>query len=254
MPSALKLAAEFGEDLGIIFAECQGATFDQMERFVWDQGWMGNHALWSLERPVQMTGDGLPHYVLLSAEGRVLSSGHPESDHSKIVDLIEAELKSAGRVPKDTPKELEKAWKEFNAGKWAKGIELARTLGDSGTPGAEAAQELSFVFEARVTAKVARVERMLEQGCFADATARLGELEKKAVGVAAVAERLTKLRETLASDATKKEAEAEAALLSMLEKCYEDGLDEKAAKRLAKLAETHTGTKAAERALRLSRL
>jgi hypothetical protein len=40
----------------------------------------------------------------------------------------------------------------------------------------------------------------------------------------------------------------------MLEKCYEDGLDEKAAKRLAKLAETHTGTKAAERALRLSRL
>lgn len=250
----MKLAEEFGEDLGIILAECQGATFDQMERFVWDQGWMGNHALWSLERPVQMTGNGLPHYVLLGADGRVLSSGHPESDHGKIVELIEGELKSASRVPKDTPKELEKAWKEFNAGKWAKGIELARALGDAGGDGAAAAQELSFEFEARVGAKVARVERMLEQGCIAEATTLLGDLENQARGVEAVAERLTKLRESLASDAVKKEAEAEAALAAILEKCYEDGLDEKSSKRLAKLAEAHAGTKAGERALRLSRL
>jgi hypothetical protein len=262
VPAVMRLVEKHGDAIGVIMSDSravkageQFAKFDEMERFVWNQGWMGNGVLWTLERPVQIPPESnLPYYVLLDIEGRVIARGNPTDDHERIDELIDEQLKAAARVPKDTPKELEKAWKEFLAGKWAKGIELARAASESTGAGAAPAEQLVLTFESRIEAKVARLERLLEGGGVAEATVWLADLENKARGVEVVAERLTKLRETLESEATKKEGEAEAALSNVLRKCYDDGIDEKAAKLLAKLAETHTGTKAGERASRLSQL
>jgi hypothetical protein len=250
----MRLAEEHGDALGIILVESQGATFDQMERFVWDQGWMGNSAMWTSEAPVDSKSNYLPSYAFIDAQGNVIARGNPIEDHGKIEDMIAEQLKAAQRVPENTPKSLEKAWKEFLAGKPNKAIEAARKVVEKGAEDVAAAQDLILEFTTRLEKRLAFIERQADQGFVSLAKSNFDAFQRGASGVTEIADAVKALDEKLASEAMAKELAAEQALESALSKCYEDGLDEKSAKRLAKLAESHPGTKAAERAQRLSRL
>ena len=86
MPSSIKLQREYADEITVLYIECQGSTLDQAEAFAWDRGWMGTPAIWTVERPFDVEGRGLPKFALLSAEGKVLMTGNPLAVHGKIVE------------------------------------------------------------------------------------------------------------------------------------------------------------------------
>ena len=83
MPLTVKMSQNYGDDLGIVMVESQGAGTEGMARFCLERKWLGNSAMWTTERPVVTGARGIPNYVLLSNEGRVLMMGNPLADHSQ---------------------------------------------------------------------------------------------------------------------------------------------------------------------------
>ncbi len=257
MPSSIKLKAELGDDFNVLFVESQGTSPDDTEAFIFKQRWGASQGLWTNEAPCQSGSNSLPSYVLLGNDGRVLITGYPAE--SKLKDLINAEIKTAKSAPKDTPPALVKAYADFNKGAYAAAISAANKLAE--TPAAEdkagvgpKAKAAADAWSARATARVERLQYMIDNAMFSKADAELIALKPAIKGLPDLEAKLAEFSTKLAADDLKTAREAAKSLENVLGKVNEKGVDDKTAKDLKKLAEKYTGTKPAERAVRLAKL
>lgn len=250
MPASIKLQREYGDDIAVVFVESQGTSVPDTERFVMKQRWLGTQAMWTNEAPFRSGSNGLPNYVLLGADGKVLQKGRSLS--SKEHDLLDAEIKKAKGAPEGTDKAFKGAWKDFNKGKYGKAIVAAQKLAVKKPELADAAGEVVAEFDARVQAQLDRVEWLMQNGYPGDAEDRLGELTSALSGADALLASARELEVRFDSDEMKRELEADKKLGRALESLFEDGRDEKLFDRVGKLAEEFAGTKVAERAQRFA--
>lgn len=257
MPSSIKLKAELGDDLNVLFVESQGTSPDDTEAFIYRQKWGGSLAMWTHEAPCSSGTDGIPAYVLLGNNGQVLSSGY--SGDGKMKDLIAAEIKAAKAVPKDLPPALAKPWQDFQKGNYASAITGAQKAAESATadgkqPVADRAKELADEWTRRATNRVSRLKWLIDNAQFAKADAEVAALKISVKGLADLETKLGEHATRLTSEELKPAREAAKALDNVLGKVNEKGIEDKTAKDLKKLAEKFTGTKPGERASRLARL
>ncbi len=248
MPATKKMAEKYGEDLAIVFVEVQGAGQKKAEAFAWERKWMGTHAMWTSERPFSTGARGIPNYALLSATGEVLMKGNPISDHGKIEDAVEAQIELAKSAPEDAPKSLNKAYKAFAKGDYAKAIAEAKKVHAKGGEDATAAEALAADFQARVQAQFERVDFLLENGYVNRALDLTKSLGKSTKGLEDFAEANAKLEETLKSEDMKAEIAAAKAFGKLEEKLFEDGLEEKLVKKLTRFVDKHGETSVGKRA------
>lgn len=254
MPTAIKLQAEYGDVLQVIFVESQGATADAAERFILDRKWMGSTAMWTSERPFSTGTGGLPSCVLLDQDGVVLESGLNSRIGGRLEDHIEAYVKNGKKFPKDRPKALKKAWTYAKKGKLADALDECAELEAEGGEVGSAATELKGEIEAGVASRFQAIEWMLANGYPLDAEASLEELAETVDEHEAWTARCEELTATLESEAMEAELDAAKALAKVEAKLYEEGRDDKLAKKLSKLAEDHAGTKVAARASHLAKI
>jgi hypothetical protein len=253
---SIKLQAEYGEDLQVLFVEVQGADDDKVVEFALGQKWLGGRAMWTTERPFNLGLDGIPQFGLIAPDGEMVLSGYTNENSSKIEGAIAEMVKDARKPSKDLPKDVAKALVEANKGGYAKALGmLADLLADpKAEADHEAAGSVKASIESRIDKSVARVGWMLDNGYPVEAEALHAELAKGLKGAEHAAEALAGLGERLATDAVKAEIAAQKAFTKIAEKLYEEGPNEKAKKSLVKLAEKYAGTKVAARASELAKV
>lgn len=247
MPATIKLKEEFGDDLAIVLVESQGADEERFMKFAAARKWLGRDLMWTRERPFSTGAGGLPNFALLDEEGRVVLMGNPLSLHGQIEDEITAAIARARKGPKDLPKSAAKVRGMVAKGDWAKALkQLDRELPKVDGEEAQALQAEAAELERRLDAELARLRWLLENGYADRAQEQAEALVKGCKGSDALLART----EPLAQEIEGAEAELAAAkALAKLEAAlYEDGPDAKLAKRLAKVAEDHAGTRVAARA------
>lgn len=251
MPSAIKKAREFGDDLAVIFVESQGATEERMERFAWDRGWMGTSAMWTREAPFRTGSRGLPNFALIGADGKILMKGHPMSMQSKVVKAIEEEIKKGKGAPDGSPKALKSAYKALAKGDYAKAHDAAAKI--AAKEGDDAAAATAFIesLEKRMGKEIARVEYLLKNGYALQADALYDELRAGAKGNDDFEARVAALTETMDTDEVSDEMKLDKAFGKLEEKLHESGLDEKLLKKLRKMAEKNEGSRVMQRARRI---
>ena len=249
MPAATKLQEEYGDAIQVIFVESQGATREQYEAFAWQQKWMGNHAMWTDERPIPTTGSGLPETALIGIDGKVIMQGHPGSLGKKLEDAIEAEIKKSKQPPEGTPDALEKPWKAFLKGNVAAAIAECDKLG---TDEAKAARE---EFVARTKQRVERAKWLIDNGYLMEADKLTDDLAKDVKGstdleplVAAEVARI----EAPEMEAEREASKALASLVGQIAK--KKPFDAANVKKVEALAKKHSGTKSGERAAHIAEL
>ena len=249
MPASLKLQEEYGDQIQVIFVESQGATADAAEKFAFKRTWLSGPSMWTTERPFDSGSGGLPNFVLLSNEGEVLLKGNPMSMKSKIEDAIEAEVRKSKKAPADTPKALEKAWKEFRKGAYSKAIAAARKAATKPAV-EEAALEAAELFEERAGAALDQVAWCMENGYLTQSEDRLKVLMKSLKGQEELLTRAKVLDEELGSEAYEAEWAACKAFEKVMSKVNRKGVDDRTGKSLEAVAEKHPGTKNGARAAR----
>jgi tetratricopeptide (TPR) repeat protein len=248
VPTAIKLQAEYSDILQVIFVESQGAKPADGERFVLDQKWLGTQAMWTTEPPFSTGGNGLPSCALLSADGTVLLAGSNYAIGGKLEDELEAFAKARKKFPKDLPKDLKKAWTYALKGKLADAVAELDELEAEGGEAATAAVTYRARLKEGVESRFTAITWMLENGFPLEATAAVEQLAAEVEDHADWSDRCSELVLRLESEAMEPELEAAEALAKLESKLFEEGRDEKLAKKLLKLAESHSGTKVAERA------
>ncbi|MCP5023533.1 MAG: hypothetical protein GY930_17410 [bacterium] len=251
MPATIKLAREYGDNLGIILVESQGATQTAAEKFAWEHKWMGTGAMWTGERPFATGSRGLPNFALLSAEGKVLLMGNPNSMHGDIKDAIEAEIKKAQGAPDGSPKSLKKAYTNFAKGKYAKAVAEARKVAAKGGADSEDAEALAKEFVTRIEGKFDRVQFLMDQAYLVRAESMLKDLTKAAKELEEVAEKIATLEAAFAAEGMKDEMKAAKLFAKLEDKMKEEGMDEKILKKIAKFVEKNSSMKVAKRAKHL---
>ncbi len=247
MPSAIKTAEEYGDDLVVLFVEVQGASSTQAERFAYDRKWMGTNAMWTSERVFSTGAKGIPNFALLSADGELIMKGHPGSMHSKIMDAIDNEIASAKKGPKDAPKALKSAYKAFAKADYTKAIAAAEKVASSEGDDAAAGAELAKRFKKDVDAKFARVDWMLKNAYLLEAEELFESLEKSVKGLASFEERVTTLGETFDSAEMKADLKLAKSYAKIEGKLAEDGLDEKVLKKLDKFIKKNSDARVVAR-------
>lgn len=256
MPASIKLQQQYGDALQVLFVECQGADVDKFEAFAWRQKWMGTQAMWTEERPLEISGSGLPAFALLDIEGKLLLQGNPLEQKKKIEEAIAEQVKKASSAPAGTPSVLAKAWSRFTKGDVAAALAECDKLGTDVVL-AEPAKALRAQMVTRTESRIARGQWLIESGYVAEASELLAGLAKAVKGrpdlEAKVNGELTRLQAP--DKALAGEAEASKALASLQQKMIKDKpFDDGNVKALLKLAEKHAGTKAGEHAARLAKL
>ncbi|MEM8712510.1 MAG: hypothetical protein AAGG01_16270 [Planctomycetota bacterium] len=254
MPSAIKTAREYGDDLAVIFVEVQGAGPNKAERFAWDKRWMGTSAMWTSERPFSTGSRGIPNFALLSADGEVLMKGHPGSMHSKIMKAIDEEIANAKKGPADAPKALKSAYKSFGKGDYAKAFAATEKVVAKGGDDAAAAEAASKFFTKVIDKKFARVDWLSENGYLIQAEEVFGDLADGVKGLSAFDERVTALTELFDGDEMKRELKIAKSFNKLEATLADKGIDEKAAKKLAKFVEKNDGARVSARAENLLRI
>ncbi len=245
MPTAVKHQRELGDDVQVIFVECQGADRDTYEAFAWRMKWMGNAAMWTDERPMEMPGSGLPQTALIGVDGTVVLQGNPGALGKRLSEALEAEIKKSKQPPAQAPAELKKAWTLFLKG------DLAGALAECDAATVPAAADTRTEFLARINARIERVKRMIEAGEFALAEEHTAALEKSVKGHAETAAKVAEQRAQLNDPANARAKEASKAFEALVEKIStEKPFDPGNVKKMSALAEKFSGTKAAERAER----
>jgi hypothetical protein len=255
VPAGLKMSEEYGDAVNILFVEVQGADAAKVERFALEKKWLGTNAMWTTERPFNVGLSGIPNFALLDSNGEVILKGYSSREHSKIEELVAAEVKAASKGPKDLPKSLRKAWKAFHKGDLAKGIAEAEKVAAKGKDDAQAAEDLAADLRKRAGGMVDRAKWMVDSGYLVEADEMIDDLAKGVKGEDELSERVAELRGTLDADDMKTEMEA-AKLFSKVEAAlYEDGIDARGIdKKLEKVVRKYEGTKAAKRAQHLLEL
>ena len=245
MPASTKLQEKLGDDVQVIFVECQNTPKDTYEAFAWKMKWMGNRAMWTAERPIPTKGNGLPEVALIGVDGDVVLQGYPGDFGKKFEEAVAAEVKKSKDAPGGTPKELKKAWQLFLKGDVAGALaECDQVPGD---PSAQVKKE----FLARTSARVARAKWLIDNGFVSEAEKLLVALEGGVQTQAELAPKIAEQKGRLAASELAEEREADKAFASFVakvakEKPFEDGN----VKRAQQIAAKYKGTKTAARAER----
>ena len=243
MPTSVKLQELYGDDVQVLFVECQNTPKDTYEAFAWKMKWMGNGAMWTAERPMPTVGQGLPETALIGVDGTVLMQGNPGSFGKKLEATVAAEIKKSKDAPVGTPNELKKAWQLFAKDDVVGAIaECDKVAGDAG---AQAKNE----FVARTAAKIERVKRVIDGGEIGEAEKLLSTLEKSVKGHADLAAKAAAQRARLAAPEMANEREADKLFTSFVAKIAKDKPFEPGnVKKAESIASKYKGTKTAERA------
>jgi len=252
VPTAIKLQAEYGEDLQVLFVESQGATPEKAERFALERNWLGNRAMWTTEAPFNTGLGGLPSCALLSADGEVLMVGMTGSIGGKVHDEIEAWAKNKKRLPKGAPSSLKKPWTNYQKSKLTDALAELAVIEAAGGDDVGAATELRTKIETGIESRLKGINWMLNNGHPAEAKESLALLAGEVEGHAVFSGRCSELVARLAEDEMKAELEAAKEFSKLEKKLYSDGPDEKLGAKFAKFSEKHAGTKVAERASHLA--
>jgi len=249
VPTAVKHQRELGDDVQVIFVECQGADRDTYEAFAWKMKWMGNSAVWTDERPIPTTGTGLPETALIGVDGKVILQGHPGMLGKKLEDALTAEIKKSKQAPEGTSNDLKKAW-----GMFAKG-DVAGAIAECDQVATDEASAAKAEFVARTVAKIERIKRMVDAGELHEASQLAGALEKSVKANVDLAAKLAEQTARIADPAMESEREASKALAALLDKIAVDKpFDAGNVKKVAALAAKYPGTKSAARAERFVEL
>lgn len=251
MPAAVKLQAEYGDELQVIFVHSQKGTDQQIVRRQLERGWLGNQAMWTNEYPFRTNAGGLPNFALLDAEGRVVMHGISTRLMKQMEDKIAELVKTAEDAPESVPKPLAKAYESMQAGEYAKALAVFDKQIEKPSGGkaeiAEAAAKLRGELVERANAHMARIDWMLDHG-YAEAGAEaLDDFVKAAKKIEFVQEGVAALKEKLGSDEMKAELAAAGDLAKIERKIYEDPKG-KHRRSLERFLEKHGGTQAAKRA------
>jgi hypothetical protein len=231
------MSEEYGDAVNVLFVEVQGADDAKVERFALEKKWLGTHAMWTTERPLNVGLRGIPNFALLDSSGEVILKGYSTKLHSQIEELVAAE---------------EKAYKAFHKGDLAKGIAEADKVAAKGGDDADAATAFAAELRERASGKVDRVQWMVDHGFVIEAGDLLGDLKKGLSGEDALEARVEQLRATLDSAEMKPEMEAAKLFARAEATLFDKGLKAKGIDRkLAKIAEKYQGTQSAKRAQHL---
>lgn len=251
---SIKMQAEYGSDLQVIFVEVQGASDKLAAAFALEKKWLGGGAMWTTERPFDVDLDGIPQFGLLSPEGELVLSGYTMEKTSQIEETIAELVKSAHKPSKDLPKDVAKAVVDARSGSYAKALAaLDGILADPEASGDHAAaQAARGEIEISIARAFTRAGWLLDHGYPLEAQALYDSLAKNLKGDAARAEALAGLAQRFASEAGLAELAAGKALDKVEKKVYAEGPSDKAKKSLEKVATSHAGTQVAARAKELA--
>ena len=242
MPTSVKLQEKFGDDVQVIFVECQNTTKDVFEAFAWKMRWMGNNAMWTAERPLSTKGAGLPETALIGIDGSVIMQGNPGGFGKKFEEAVNAEVKKAKSAPSGTPKELEHAWKSFLKGDFGDAIAECDKLASDD---AKAARE---EFVSRITPRITRVKWMIENGYIVEADQEVAALEVGLKADATLSAKVAEHKALLTAAGMADEREADKAFTAFVSKvAKEKPFDAPTVKKAEILAAKHKGTKTAGR-------
>ncbi|MBL8896837.1 MAG: TlpA family protein disulfide reductase [Planctomycetes bacterium] len=249
VPGALKKLEEFGSDLEVIFIESQAHTREQLTAFGLTMKWFGRGGRWTTEAPFQTGSNGIPNYVLLDVNGKVLAKGNPLADEKMLHDLITAQIEGKKAADDATPKAVAKAMKDFAKGKSAAAIAALEKLAtENDAELAAAASAALDQAKARIESRLARIEWSAANGEYLSAGEQVKLARKAFEGLADAQKRLDAVATQLASPELAAEVDAEKKLQKLERSLFEEGPSEAIAAQLAKFAEKNQGTKAAERA------
>ena len=165
MPATIKLKEEFGDALAVVLVESQGADEERFMKFAAKKKWLGRDLMWTRERPFSTGARGLPNFVLLDEEGRVVLKGNPLSMHGQIEDEIGAAIARARKGPRNLPKAASKVRSLASKGQWAKAQkQLDRDLPKASGSDAAALEAEAAELDRRFDAELARATWLLENG------------------------------------------------------------------------------------------
>lgn len=242
MPSSVKIQEQYGDDVQVIFVECQNTPKDVYEAFAWKSKWMGNGAWWTAERPMPTKGNGLPETALIGIDGTILMQGHPGNFGKKLEEAIAAEVKKSKSAPAGTPKALEGAWKA-----WAKG-EIGAAIAECDKVGGADADKAKATFIARAEARIARAKWMIENGFLAAAEKDLEAVERAVKGHADLSAKISEQKAKLGGTELTNEREADKAFASFVAKvAKKKPFDAGSVREAEGLAKKFAGTKTAAR-------
>ena len=256
---SLKLQEEYGDAINVVFVEVGNRPDTYVQQFMIQHKWMGGRSVWTREPPFETGFNYIPVGVLLSSDGKVLIRGNPIELHPKIKNAIDADIDAQRKAPKGVPDVVGKALVDFHKGNYAKALASLQVIVDK-PPVKDpegllpAAKKAIDDFNAKIDARFARVQSLIDGGWFAEATAQLGEIAKAVKGNDELTRRQAEVLAKLQADSLKTEREAADALAKLERKLYDKGPDNATAKALEALAKKYEGTKAAERATELAEI
>ena len=241
----MKLQEELGDDITTLLVESQGHTLDQAEKLAYDKKWINDRSIWTAEHPFDTGAKGIPNYALLSNDGEILAMGNPGSDHSRIMELINEQLKIAKKGAKGMAASCVKANAEFEKGNYAAAIKSL-----DGAPEAEKAEadKLKHSLQARAHAKVARLEWYVESAEFDKADKLLPVLQKGVAGDEKLEAAVKTSADKLADKEVAQEREAAKAFARIEKLIAGGGLDDVAVKQLKAMSAKYPKSRAAKRA------
>jgi len=243
VPASLKIQEQFGDDVQVIFVECQGTEKNTYEAFIWKMKWMGNNALWTNERVIPTVGRGLPEVALIGVDGSVLMQGYPGDFGKRLEETIAAEVKKSKHAPPGSPASLKEAWAVFAKGDLGGALEQCDKVG-----GDDGAKARALMME-RTATHFARFERLLAASDLTEAGELVDALRKSCKGVAELAARVSDAAAKLAAPELAAEREASKAWASFVAKiAKEKPFDGGNVKKAENIASKHEGTKNGARA------
>jgi hypothetical protein len=246
---SLKLQEELGDDITVLFVHSQEATPEQVEKFIYNKRWPNDHSIWTSEQPFSVATEGLPSGALLGNDGSVLWTGRPTSDHSKIVEMVNEQIKLAKKGAKGMSPTAVKAIGEYEKGNYAAAFKMLDTA-----PEAEKADagKVRHSLETRTKAKVARLDWYVENGDYEKADKLLATLQKSVAGDEKLEASAKTSADKLAAKELEKEREAAKAFAKAQKLLLEGkGLDDLAVKQLTAVTTKYPNTHAAKRASHL---
>jgi len=244
----MKMQEELGDDIQILLVESQGHTLDDAEKMAYEKKWINDRSIWTAERPFDTGAKGIPNYALLGNDGTILSMGNPGSDHSKVQELINEQLKLAKKGAKGMSPTAAKANAEFEKGNFTAALKLL-----DAAPEAEKAEadKLRHSLETRAKAKVARLDWYIGAGEFDKADKLLPTLQKGMVGDEKLEASVKACADKLTSKELAQEREASKALAKVQKLIQGDGIGDVAVKQLNTVATKYPNTRAAKKASHL---
>lgn len=251
MPTAVKLQEEYGEELQVIFVECQAAGEDETIRRQLERKWLGNRAMWTDERPFSSPGRGLPAFGLLDDEGKVVLFGSSTRLAKQMEDTIAELIEAAKQAPEDMPKAVGKAFEDMREGDWSKAfVALEKIIEKADEDEAELSAPAKSVREqllGSLQGKLKRYRWMAENGYPERALEEAEELAKEVKKVSGFADELAAFLEGFGTDAMKLELEAADDLAKIEKKLFENPRDDHR-RDFEDFLEDFGSTKVAERA------